>query len=149
MLLPALTKAKTKAQGTKCLSNLKQLGLAWTLYNGDNEDGVPPNSGLGNTNTWIQGWLNVSQSPALNPDNTNTLYLIQSLLAPYQGKSLGVWRCPGDGSGLVRSCSMNCWLNADINVKCGCSQQSGPGLQDRSARFGHDGACSQPDICFR
>ena len=32
MLLPALAKAKTKAQGIQCLSNLKQLQLGWILY---------------------------------------------------------------------------------------------------------------------
>src|SRR2546426_9926753 len=35
MLLPALAKAKTKAQGISCLSNNKQLVLAWHLYAGD------------------------------------------------------------------------------------------------------------------
>jgi prepilin-type N-terminal cleavage/methylation domain-containing protein/prepilin-type processing-associated H-X9-DG protein len=116
MLLPALAKTKTKAQGIQCLSNLRQLGLAWTMYNGDNGDRVPPNSGLGNANTWVQGWLQVWSRASSNPDNTNTLYLTKSLLAPYEGNSIGVWHCPGDISGLVRSCSMNCWLNSDIDV---------------------------------
>jgi prepilin-type N-terminal cleavage/methylation domain-containing protein/prepilin-type processing-associated H-X9-DG protein len=116
MLLPALAKMKTKAQGIQCLSNLRQLGLAWTMYNGDNGDRVPPNSGLGNANTWVRGWLQVWSRASSNPDNTNTLYLTQSLLAPYAGNSIGVWHCPGDVSGLVRSCSMNCWLNSDLDV---------------------------------
>ena len=41
MLLPALAKAKTKAQGILCMSNTKQLGLAWRLYAEENEDRVP------------------------------------------------------------------------------------------------------------
>jgi len=32
LLLPALAKAKTKAQGIKCMSNMRQLQLAFTLY---------------------------------------------------------------------------------------------------------------------
>src|SRR5947208_14451837 len=41
MLLPALAKAKTKAQGIKCLGNHRQLALAWRLYADDNEDRIP------------------------------------------------------------------------------------------------------------
>ena len=42
MLLPALSKAKTKAQGIKCLSNQKSLSLAWAMYADDNSDKMPP-----------------------------------------------------------------------------------------------------------
>ena len=41
MLLPALAKAKAKAHQTKCLNNMKQLGLSMTLYAGDNDDSTP------------------------------------------------------------------------------------------------------------
>src|SRR5579871_6561352 len=43
MLLPALTKAKIRAQGITCVSNMKQLGTAAILYGGDNNDAVPAN----------------------------------------------------------------------------------------------------------
>ncbi|MFM8468809.1 MAG: type II secretion system protein [Limisphaerales bacterium] len=42
MLLPALGKAKAKAQMTKCLNNRKQVALALTIYAGDHEDLLPP-----------------------------------------------------------------------------------------------------------
>src|SRR5689334_16211627 len=41
MLLPALSRAKTKAQGTGCMNNTKQLMLAWRLYAEDNNDFIP------------------------------------------------------------------------------------------------------------
>lgn len=41
MLLPALAKAKQKALSTQCLNNLKQMGTATAMYNGDNKDKLP------------------------------------------------------------------------------------------------------------
>lgn len=41
MLLPALAKAKSRAKGTHCLSNLKQIGIASQLYAGENDDALP------------------------------------------------------------------------------------------------------------
>src|SRR5580658_2750698 len=43
MLLPALNKAKQQALGAKCISNLKQLTLAWIMYSGDFRNYFPPN----------------------------------------------------------------------------------------------------------
>src|SRR5688572_19737374 len=47
MLLPALAKAKTKAQGILCMNNGKQLMLGWFIYSGDNDDKICPSTGLG------------------------------------------------------------------------------------------------------
>ena len=47
LLLPALSKAKTKAQGTACQSNLRQLSLCWVMYAGDNNDAMPPATCVG------------------------------------------------------------------------------------------------------
>src|SRR5947199_3469675 len=60
LLLPALAKAKTKAQGIACLSNMKQLGLCWIMYTTDYNDIVPPNNGeQGNKYnvTWVSGMM--------------------------------------------------------------------------------------------
>ena len=127
MLLPALSKAKTKAQGIGCLSNLKQMGLAWNMYALDNNDKIPPNNGNdqanfvpGTTpyypNTWCAGWLEFNGTT----DNTNVLFLKRSHIYSYL-TSLDVWRCPADhsisrfgGATLprVRSMSMNNWMNS-------------------------------------
>src|ERR1700691_202207 len=84
ILLPALAKAKLKAQGIQCISNCKQFVLAWTIYAGDYGDKLVPNPGSPQ---------NPPQSP-LNPawaygnmqtgtDQTNTLLITEGLLFPY------------------------------------------------------------------
>jgi prepilin-type N-terminal cleavage/methylation domain-containing protein len=91
MLLPALGKAKTKAQGIQCLSNLKQLGLAWNMYADDHDSRLPPN--LGNQkNSWVQGWLDFTLN---HSDNTNLVFLKTGPLWPYS-KSVDVYKCPAD-----------------------------------------------------
>ena len=58
LLLPALAKAKQKAQGIYCLNNLKQLQLCWLMYPDDNNGYVPENRGNSpSTNTWALGAL--------------------------------------------------------------------------------------------
>jgi prepilin-type N-terminal cleavage/methylation domain-containing protein len=54
MLLPALSKAKQKAYGAQCTSNLKQWGVMWTLYTGDNNDSFSSGMATG----WERGeWV--------------------------------------------------------------------------------------------
>jgi len=117
MLLPALSKAKQRALAIQCMSNNKQLGLALQMYVGDNNDHIPPNRPTGG-GSWCNGILSWS---ANNPDNTNTLNLTQSLLGPFIGQSVGIFKCPGDvyecmegGAPMprVRSCSMNGFVDS-------------------------------------
>ena len=73
MLLPALSKSKARAEGIYCLSNIKQLQMAWEMYAGDHQEwlpGVVIGSGSG-PGRWVSGWLDTSSSP----DNTNTTFL--------------------------------------------------------------------------
>jgi len=115
LLLPALAKAKVKAQGIQCLSNLRQLQLAWVLYSADHQEILVPYP------TWVSGWLDFNGS---NPDNTNLSLLLDpkfAKLAPYTGAP-GVYKCPADQSAVkiggkryarVRSVAMNVALGDD------------------------------------
>jgi prepilin-type N-terminal cleavage/methylation domain-containing protein/prepilin-type processing-associated H-X9-DG protein len=109
MLLPALSKAKTKAHGILCMSNTKQLGLAWQLYAGDNEDRCVNNFGQQETlesrdatepTRQYQNWCNnVMTWGATTPndtDNTNTFLVKQGLLAKYSSGTYQLYKCPAD-----------------------------------------------------
>ena len=99
MLLPALSKAKIRAQAALCMSNSKQLGLAWVMYAGDHGDSLAINSDSSKpyegTPSWITGspyldWSTGSQ-------NTNTPNLVDdrySLLGSYLGRNFQVFACP-------------------------------------------------------
>ncbi|MDB6038567.1 MAG: xcpT 2 [Verrucomicrobiales bacterium] len=121
MLLPALSRAKAKGQGIRCMSNNKQLGLAWMLYADDNSDKVPLNvpfnpDPLGPKGTWCDGWEDFT---ANNKENTNTLLLTSAKLGQYSGRSAAIYKCPADSYTCkennlemprVRSNSMNGYL---------------------------------------
>jgi prepilin-type N-terminal cleavage/methylation domain-containing protein/prepilin-type processing-associated H-X9-DG protein len=116
MLLPVLAKTKIKAQATECLSDLKQLQLAWQLYALDSRERLATSGYMlpVEPTAWVDGWLDFN--PA-NTDNTNTAALQnpnRSKFAPYT--SLGVYKCPADLSSVriggqtyprVRSMGMN------------------------------------------
>ena len=119
LLLPALAKAKQKALGVSCLSNNKQLTLAWLMYADDNNGVFPRNCNTGNQdiNSWVKGIL--SWNPNVT-DNTNRLNLMNSLIGPYCARQVDIYHCPADvytcsEGGLqmrrVRSVSMNCYIN--------------------------------------
>src|SRR5258705_655204 len=72
ILLPVLAKARTRAQATYCMNNLRQITIAWKMYPDDNNSWFPPNED-NQFGGWVRGDLNYSGFP----DNTNTLYLIE------------------------------------------------------------------------
>ena len=139
LLLPALNKGKLKAQGLQCMSNHKQLTLAWRMYSDDNNErllyasGWPPYSS-NDPDVWVGGWLNW-QDPN-NPANWDiNQNITQSPLWPYCGRSAGVWKCPADRSAVtlngqrlprVRSMSMNIWVGGFRGVDFGLSGSSDP-----------------------
>jgi prepilin-type N-terminal cleavage/methylation domain-containing protein/prepilin-type processing-associated H-X9-DG protein len=106
LLVPALSRAKTKAQGIGCLNNLKQMTLAWTMYAHDQNDRVPMNIGYlaqADWESWVRGWLTLDvplggPSPAPSAEqSTDVSYLLHSPLAAYDAVPR-IWRCPTDKS---------------------------------------------------
>ena len=132
MLLPALSKAKSKAQGILCLNNHRQLSLGWRLYS-DDSGGTLPYVKHG-PYEWVGGWLDFSTGNRENWDPQANL--TRSILWPYLGGSQGIFKCPGDKSVVktrdgvfqrVRSMSMLNWVGGRGEDRpMGWSDASGP-----------------------
>ena len=94
MLLPALSKAKAKAQGLKCMSNAKQLQLAWSLYTGDFNDKIVPNT-FDNNSLIDTAWILSADLVTMAPEATNVNIIKNGKLWPYN-TSLEIYTCPAD-----------------------------------------------------
>lgn len=142
MLLPALAKAKTKAQGIKCMNNENQLLKAWYMYALDYDDYVANNytipgteAAFANNNSPFDNWANnvmVWDTASRDAQScTNTAWLLRSPFAKYVGNSTEVYHCPADNflsdaqmkarwTRRLRSISMNSnWGRSDPSEKKG------------------------------
>jgi len=125
MLLPALSRAKIQAQEIQCMSNIKQLTLAWISYSHDFRDHLVLNDNNDNDadtpgTCWVVGEMDWTTTS----DNTNYLLLGNpryALLAPYYANGWKLYKCPSDPylskeqtsarfPERVRSVSMDAWL---------------------------------------
>jgi len=125
LLLPALSKARIKAQAIQCMNNGRQLTLAAIMYSGENSDafllnpvgttGMGANGPLG----WVRNWENFLPN---NPGNYDDTGILNGLLAPFAANNLRAFKCPADkyqaaktGTFFdrVRSYSLNAYLGSD------------------------------------
>ena len=122
LLLPALSRAKAKAQGVNCLGNLKQLQLGWLMYPDENGGLLPPQIvGLGGGHGQSDrpgSWVFRNAVDALTASN-----IARGVLFPFT-RSAAIYHCPADKStvtghkGLLRtrSYSLNWYLASDPKV---------------------------------
>src|ERR1043166_5169036 len=150
MLLPALSKAKSKTLGVQCMNNSRQIALAWVMYADDFDTRLvwnPDSSTAGKVSdrpSWSGGWLDYGTST----DNTNTELLVNygskaglygGLLGPYLARNFRVFKCPADKASVtifgrqlprVRSISGNTFMNGVYagggSLPPGTSPQSRP-----------------------
>ena len=126
MLLPAINRSRIRAQSIFCINNGRQLVLAWSLYNSENNDQLVYNLGGDALRTSFAprtnaDWVNNIMDWTLSPDNINTDFINTSLLGPYAAYSTSIFKCPSDRAlsdvqaragwtARVRSVSMNAMM---------------------------------------
>jgi prepilin-type N-terminal cleavage/methylation domain-containing protein/prepilin-type processing-associated H-X9-DG protein len=125
LLLPALSRAKQKAQGLQCMSNLRQIALGWKEYTTDNNGNFPINATTTAANIINDlNWVSNLEDYNGNADDTDAARLVDSThsqLATYV-RSANVYKCPTDPSldhGLTGSPRV---LTYDMSQTVGCAR---------------------------
>ena len=153
LLLPALSRAKLKAQGIQCLSNNKQLILAWHTYSLDFQDRVCNNFTIPGTenavssktfDNWVNNVMSWFASGSIRDvSNTNVDWVKNGVLANFTGNAVGIYECPADNyvsnpqrakgwSRRLRSNSMNALIG--YSGTDGVDDRDGKAWADRSYR---------------
>jgi prepilin-type N-terminal cleavage/methylation domain-containing protein len=103
MLLPALAAARSRAQTTQCLSNTRQLTIAWISYAQDNQDRLAnnndDNNDSGSDSTEPESYCQGVMDWSLQTDNTNVDLLInpkRAQMGPYVASVWKIYKCPAD-----------------------------------------------------
>ncbi len=131
MLLPALAKAKVRAQGISCINNMKELQLASIIYSGDNNDFLPGNSGVtsgsasfigatGGDPNWVAGSYATLDSPGTT-DSPSGASTNLSLLGV-----LGDTVAGGSGNGVQLHGSIGSYIKAPGSYHCPADQTIDP-----------------------
>src|SRR5437899_3590086 len=97
MILPALSKAKAKAQQIQCLNDTKQIALAMQQYTLDFTDFYPPNPDDGTTTPgyiWCAGQAGIGGADEFDPDLMRDP--TRTLIAPYIANNVSIFTCPAD-----------------------------------------------------
>jgi prepilin-type N-terminal cleavage/methylation domain-containing protein/prepilin-type processing-associated H-X9-DG protein len=104
MLLPALSKAKSRAQATMCMNNSRQLMYAWIQYYSDNDDQLVNNYGMPfsaieEQRQTYRSWVNNQMGWNANDPFGDRMDRADGItLAPFfkYASSVGIYKCPAD-----------------------------------------------------
>lgn len=141
LLLPALNRAKARAERIICLNNTRQLGFAWQIYADDHSGllayNVGGNGPRGIAPDTILNWVGNTMDWALHSDNTNLDTITRASLGPYT-RSAAIYRCPSDRvlsnkqrengfAPRIRSYSMNAMIGDAGEVSKSGVNENNPG----------------------
>lgn len=145
LLLPALTRSKSRARAIMCANNQKQLAFAWAMYSDDNNARLAYNIApaplllFGNSSS-SANWVNNVMSWEKTSGNTNLDFVNQSIIGDYTRRNADVYHCPSDHAvsdiqraagwtSRVRSVSMNAMVGNPGSALGGTGNLSNPGYQ--------------------
>jgi prepilin-type N-terminal cleavage/methylation domain-containing protein len=158
LLLPSLVRAKQKAQGVQCMSNHRQLCLAWRLYAEDNHDLLVYASDDGtqtnplNQYAWTLSHMDFAPN---NRDNWDmTVDMVKRPLWPY-AKTPGIYKCPADHSTItvngvakprIRTMSMNLYVGGFVGTDGGWPFAANYSIYSKLSQFGASAAAPADKI---
>jgi prepilin-type N-terminal cleavage/methylation domain-containing protein/prepilin-type processing-associated H-X9-DG protein len=137
MLLPALSRARTRAEGISCLNNTRQLAFAWLLYADDHNGELAYNLGMsGSSFRTNVNWVNNVMTWNTSTDNTNPATIMDASLGSYAG-GIGIYHCPADRAlssvqraagwdRRIRSYSMNAMVGNAGDISAGGVNTNNP-----------------------
>jgi prepilin-type N-terminal cleavage/methylation domain-containing protein/prepilin-type processing-associated H-X9-DG protein len=139
MLLPALSKAKSRAQGVSCMNNSKQLALAITAYTSDFQDMFPPNPDDQNPPAgycWISGLAKGGMPNDPPPANSHAFDsdILRdpnlTVISPFVGAAVGVFTCPADPRNGLYDGSDPAKMGTTVRAARSISMNQGVGVID-------------------
>lgn len=167
MLLPALSKAKTKAQAIQCMGNSRQLMLAWIQYYNDNDDQLVNNYGglyaaqeqkNKTYRSWVNDYMTWKPTDTLNNPITDTDGITMAPFYKYAG-SLRIYKCPADNyvgplqlaagiSARPRSYSMNMFFGEYVPPEASPKDNGANNIFADYRQFLKSGAIPNPSGLF-
>ncbi len=148
LLMPALNKAKAKAQTICCLNHLKQLTVCWVLYAGDNQERLIENrlaSTPQSTNGWVAGFMRQM------PDAIDDQFIRDGRLFRYN-TSVAIYRCPAAGGlmpGILaanpQAHGQSLVRNFSLSGRMGGTEETDFVLGSQFAQFHRTSDIHQPD----
>ena len=156
MLLPALSKAKSKAHGISCMSNNKQLVTGWHLYALDFDQKCANNFTIPGTlqaitssrfNNWVNNVMTWAADNSVRAQSvTNVAWVRNGVLAPYTDGAVGIYKCPADryASPAQRALGWEMRLRSNaMNAFFGLSDNDANNLTSQGRSWAMNGAYRQ------
>ncbi|HTA29772.1 MAG TPA: prepilin-type N-terminal cleavage/methylation domain-containing protein [Candidatus Cybelea sp.] len=148
LLVPAMASSSLDSAAVKCMSNMRQVSVAWQMYADENRSIFAYNEEGGNPPAWVYG----EEDYAGGANNYNTNYVLNpqyAQLGPY-AKTATIFRCPSDPSLSSGTHGVPRIRSISMNSAVGLNSGGVPGGQGAwlPSSYGNDGVPGGPYLCY-